>query len=93
VTPQHADILNALFEGIGSIIIWRNVVALRRDHVVSGVDWKVTAFYSLWGLSNMVYYGVLQQPWSLLACSGIALGNTTWVILYLRNRNDKQRQT
>lgn len=91
IDPRTADLINACFEGVGAIVIWRNVFALRRDRRVAGVDWRVTVFYSLWGVSNLVYYGALHQPFSLLACVRIAAGNITWVLLYLRLRKEESK--
>lgn len=83
-------LLNAAFEAVGSIVIWLNVVRIRCDRTVKGSDWRVTAFYSAWGVSNLFYYPAVGDIYSAFACSGIALGNITWVVhalYYMRKRN------
>lgn len=78
------DIINAAFEGWGAVMIWLNFRRLLRDREVKGVDWRVTAFYSTWGLWNLVYYSGVGHWLSCAMCVGITAGNIAWVVLALR---------
>lgn len=79
------DAVNALlFEACGALVVWRNVTALLRDRVVAGVDWRVSAFFALWGLWNVYYYWHLMQWLSAAAAVLVAVANGTWVVLALR---------
>ena len=81
------DIINALFEVLGSVAAWTNVSRLMRDKEVRGVYWPTVLFFSVWGFWNLLYYPSLGQIWSAVAGAVLALGNTMWVLLaisYLR---------
>jgi hypothetical protein len=76
---QTPDIINALFEGGGAIILWRNIVLLHRHKIVHGVSACTTAFFMLWGYWNLYYYPFLNQWLSFYAGIGITIANTIWV--------------
>lgn len=78
---SKADLANAVFEGGGAILTWLNVFKLRRDREVKGVDWRVTAFWSAWGLWNCFYYPMLGQTASAYAGVVLCVGNCVWVYL------------
>lgn len=80
------DVGNGLFEALGGIAIWQNVRRLSRDKCVRGTDWKVTAFFTLWGLWNLFYYPALGQWYSFFGGIPIAAGNLVWVALALKYR-------
>lgn len=77
---NQLDVTNACFEGGGAVLTWLNVARIRRDREVKGVDWRVTAFWSLWGLWNIRYYVGVGHPLSAVAGTVLALGNITWVL-------------
>jgi len=88
------DAGNALFEGIGAVVIWLNVAALWRDQVVRGVNPWVTVFWTAWGAWNAaVYYPSLEQPMSWAAGACLALGSLAWLCLFiwLRIAEDMER--
>lgn len=85
MTVPWQDLVNGLvFEGFGAVIVWRNVSALLRDRCVSGVDWRVFAFFTIWGIWNVYYYAHLVQPLSAVAAIAVVVANGTWVALALR---------
>ena len=75
------DLINGGFEMVGALFTWRNFLELHRTRELRGVYWPTTAFFSAWGLWNLLYYPALGQ-WASLA-GGIALvaGNVAWVVL------------
>jgi hypothetical protein len=73
------DILNAIFEFGGSIVIWMNVIKLNKDKKVMGVFWPIWGFYAAWGLWNLHYYPSLNQWWSFYAGIFLVIGNLFWV--------------
>lgn len=79
------DLGNALFEIVGAVFTWQNVRCLLRDREIRGVDWRVTGFWSAWGLWNLAFYGPGMGLW-LSWAAGLVLvaGNIFWVILALK---------
>lgn len=87
------DLGNTIFEGGGAILTWLNVRRLVRDREVKGVDWRVTAFWSAWGLWNLFYYPALGQ-WMSAACGVLLVaGNITWcgLVLHYRRKREQRR--
>ena len=83
------DIGNTAFEAVGAVLSWNNVRMLRRDRVVKGVDWRVTAFWTAWGLWNLAYYPALGQAYSAAAGAVLATANAVWVghaLYYIRRQ-------
>ena len=78
---MSVDLINACFEGVGAVLVWRNVRVLMRDRVVKGVDWRVQAFWAGWGVWGVVYYSAVEHPLSAAACAVIASGNLTWTYI------------
>lgn len=80
------DLINGAFELLGAYFTWRNLLQLRRDRRLAGVYWPMVAFFTAWGLWNLVYYPALGQ-WASFA-GGVLLvaGNAAWVALAIRLR-------
>lgn len=85
------DLVNGLFELVGACFTWRNFLQLKRDRHLAGVYWPTTAFFSAWGVWNLIYYPTLGQ-WASFA-GGVALvsGNVAWVWLAVKLRMDDLR--
>lgn len=81
MTPDH---INGVFEALGAVAAWRNVLQLSRDGAIRGVYWPIYWFYSAWGAWNLYYYRALGQTWSLAAGGVLFAGNVAWVVLALR---------
>ena len=88
MSPKHLDIINGLFETLGAFFTWRNALALYRDKMVRGVYWPTTAFFSAWGLWNLIYYPNLNQWISFTGGAMLVIGNVLWVILYFVYRRE-----
>ena len=73
------DLINGIFEFIGSAVIWANIFKLYKDKEVKGVFWPVWFFYSVWGIWNLYYYPSLDQWISFSAGIIMVLGNSLWV--------------
>ena len=81
------DLVNSLFEWGGALFMILNIRRLHHDKVVRGVDWRVTAFFTVWGFWNLYYYPALDQWLSFAATLGIVTGNTIYMglmIYYIR---------
>jgi len=81
------DLINGLFEALGSIAIFANVRAMWRDKFVSGFSPWACVFFTSWGYWNMYYYPHLGQWLSFIGGSFITVGNTMWVYLIWKYRN------
>lgn len=73
------DMINALFEFGGSLVLARNCWTLCKDKVVKGWHWHSVAFFGMWGLWNLFYYPHLDQWWSFLAGLLLVGVNLTWL--------------
>jgi len=83
VTP---DVVNGTFEVAGAAFLWRNVAVLLRDRVVRGVDWRVTGFFTAWGIWNLFYYPSLHQWCSFAGGCALVAANATWVYYAIKFR-------
>jgi hypothetical protein len=73
------DKTNASIEIVCAFLVWSNVLKIRRDKEVKGVDWRTSAFYACVGLWYVNYYAQMKQPFSLIAQMVFVLGSWTWV--------------
>jgi hypothetical protein len=76
-----------LFEAFGAICLTANVRAIRRDRSVRGVDWRVTTFFTMWGIWNLYYYPSLDQWWSFTGGLLVVTINTVWLFYAWRYRD------
>lgn len=76
---MNPDLINGLFEFLGSVMLWRNVRQLYLDKQVRGMHWSATAFFMSWGYWNLFYYPNLGQMWSFAGGCCIVAANTTWL--------------
>lgn len=74
------DLINGIFEIIGSIFLWLNVIKLHKDKMVRGYHWLTTAFFMSWGYWNLYYYPYLDQWFSFGGGCSIVLANTVWLV-------------
>lgn len=75
------DAINGCFEFMGAILLLLNVRRLLRDKRIAGVSLLPTAFFTAWGLWNMLYYPHLGQWWSFCGGVAVVVVNATWVAL------------
>lgn len=80
---MRPDMINAFFEGFGSMMALMNVLALLKSKKVEGVRIMPTAFWMAWGLWNLWYYPSMNQPLSFYGGLGVVLANAVWVLLAL----------
>lgn len=82
-----ADLFNAGFELAGGLIMFLNVWRLCKDKSVRGVDWRVPAFFAVWGFWNLGYYPMLGQWFSLGAGLIVTVSNVVYcslLVYYLK---------
>lgn len=82
------DLINSLYEGLGSVFIWRSVYLLHRHKEVRGISILAVIFFMTWGWWNIYYYPHLNQWLSFYGGLLIVLANTVWVgqMLYYARR-------
>jgi hypothetical protein len=81
------DYINGAFEFWGGVALWKNVGMIRRDKMVRGVNWQVTAFFTTWGVWNLFYYPSLGQWVSFAGGLNIVAANAVWLSYAVRYRN------
>lgn len=84
-----ADCCNGAFEVLGTLFVALNIRRILRDKSISGVSILPTAFFAAWGYWNMYYYPSLGQWMSFIGGIGVAVCNTTWVVLACYYRKAK----
>lgn len=63
IQPDYANIIAAIFEGVGAFICATNVVAVCKDKTVSGLFWQSYIFYALWSLWDVLFiYQSIDLP-------------------------------
>jgi len=85
------DNINGAFEMAGGAFVALNVLRLHRDKNVRGVSMVTVAFFTVWGAWNLIYYPALDQWWSALGASSVAIMNTVWLgqIIYYTRKEKK----
>ena len=86
------DIINGLFESIGGIMIWLNVLAILKDREVKGINWLTVVFFTSWGYWNLYYYPHLNQWASFLGGLVIVSGNTAWIYYCIKFRREAKER-
>jgi len=80
---MSGDVINFLFECVGGILNWMNVLKLHKDKEVKGVFYPAWIFFAAWGLWNIYYYPSLGQWWSFWGGLVIVSANLYWVGLVI----------
>jgi len=73
------DLINGMFELMGSLFIWRSILLLHRQKLVRGVSFLTTGFFAVWGIWNLYYYPNLDQWLSFTGGLSIVTANCIWV--------------
>jgi hypothetical protein len=76
VTP---DLVNGLFEFVGSIFTWMNVRRVVQDGGYAGVYVPAIVFFMSWGAWNLYYYPSLGQWWSFHGGLSLVIANVAWI--------------
>lgn len=78
---MNPDLINGLFELVGSYFTWMNAWILFQAKETKGVYWPTWLFFSVWGIWNLYYYPALGQSFSFYAGIVLVSGNIAWVVL------------
>jgi len=77
------DIINGMFELLGSGLTWMNVKRVYTDKGYAGIYLPAVSFFWAWGLWNLFYYPHLNQWFSFAGGCSLVLANTLWTGLML----------
>ena len=75
--------MNALFEFIGGLFLWMNVITLYKDKATRGIYYPTVIFFFIWGVWNLWYYPSLDQWWSFIGGVWLATANLVWILLFM----------
>jgi hypothetical protein len=78
------DIINGLFEFVGSLFTWMNVRQVYKDKGYAGLYLPGIVFFTSWGGWNLYFYPSLGQWWSAVGGASIFLANIVWIALMWR---------
>lgn len=81
------DLVNGVFEVGGGLIIWLNVFKIIKDKEVKGFDWRVSGFFSSWGLWNVLFYWGVNCLVSWVGSMFLLLGNVVWLSYVLKYKD------
>ena len=82
------DVINGLYEAFGGLVILLNVLRIRKDKQVRGVNALTTVFFTTWGFWNLYYYPHLNQWFSFAGGVFIVFSNTLWLYYAYKYRNN-----
>jgi hypothetical protein len=82
------DLVNGLFELIGSMFLALNIVRLHKDKKVQGVSVLPTIFWTLWGFWNLYFYPSVGCIYSFVGGVFVVIMNLVWVIMALYYRSN-----
>lgn len=85
------DLINALFELLGAMIIVLNIHKVMEDRLVRGIHWYVVAFFCFWGIWNLFYYPYLDQWLSFAAGVLMVTMNMIYTALLIHYTWKEQR--
>jgi len=78
---MNNDLINSIFECIGGLLMWLNVIKLIKDKGVRGLYLSISLFFTLWSIWSVYYYPDLRQPFSGTGAIILASGNIVWISL------------
>jgi len=84
------DLINSAFEALASIAILNHCLTVLRHKEAKGVSALSTAFFTIWGLWNVIYYPALGQMFSFYAGCAVCLVNSWYVYLIWKFRKPSQ---
>lgn len=73
------DLINASFELLAGFAILMSIFALHKSKSAEGVAPHTIAFFTLWGIWNLIYYPSLGQIASTIGAISVAAANAFWL--------------
>ena len=89
---DNFDLVNGLFELFGGVFNLINVRRIYIDKSIRGVSILPTAFFSAWGIWNLLYYPHLSQWMSFIGGIGVVGSNLIWVTMAVYYTYKKPRE-
>lgn len=86
------DMINGLFELVGSIFLLFNVFQMMKDKELKGTSITPVIFFTSWGFWNLYFYPSVGAYWSFLGGICVVCVNTLWMCLtfyYMRKRKNE----
>ena len=83
---MNNDIINSIFQLIGTYFTWANAYKLYKDKTIKGFYWPNKVFFTLWGIWNINYFFSLNQPFSFVASITLVSGDIMWIALLYKYR-------
>jgi hypothetical protein len=84
-----SDLINGLFEAIGAVFLFLNILALLKDKTVKGVSIPSTIYFTSWGIWNIYFYPSNGLWFSFAGGVLLVIMNITWVTLTFYFKNVK----
>lgn len=81
---MSADVVNGIFEFVGSGFTWANVWKVKTDRGYAGIYLPGVIFFMSWGVWNLFYYPSLGQWWSFHGGLSLVLANVMWIVMMWR---------
>lgn len=75
------DAINAVYEGVGALLICNNIRRVLKDKAVKGVSLWTTGWWTMWGAWNVYFYTAVGTPASFYAGIAVVVANAVWLAL------------
>lgn len=73
------DVINSGFEAVAAVLLWLNVVQIRKDRILRGMHWAPVIVFTAWGCWNLYYYASIGHWWSWVAAGAVLVVNGVWL--------------
>jgi hypothetical protein len=86
------DIINALFELTGGVLLFVNVWRLYRDKKIRGISILPVIVFTAWGFWNLYFYPSVGCVYSFLAGIIVVTANAIWLaqVFYYHAKRSKR---
>ena len=88
---MEPDLVNGLFEILGSMFIVLSINKLLKDKLVRGIHWGQVGFFTSWGFWNLYFYPHLDQWASFVGGIVLASVNAIYLALLIYYTNQEKK--
>lgn len=91
MTPLWPDLINGSFEALAGAMVLNHCRVLYAEKMVRGVSVLSSCFFTLWGMWNLYYYPVLNQPLSFYGGMVVVAANALYVGMMVHYRSAAEK--
>lgn len=80
---DYSDLINGLFELVGSAFVTLSIIKTYRDKEVKGINWLTIVFFEVWGMYNLYFYPAHDLWLSFIGGCFIMTANIVWIAMLI----------